>query len=258
MNEISGLQIRRAQPSDAPRIYELKRAAFGETFLEFTIYQSPKSVGYLRALIEEGMLSHNIFVAERADRVLGYYHAFHRAPDFFLNYIAVAPEAQGCGLGKILLKHFEAAGRASSHRSLMMDVFESNQAALAWYQRAGYHSQTAHFLAKLAMSQGADCRHAPLVYDHDAEALAYSEERAHGFSKIECTSGPGHIVVGLVDERFCKLLEYKRITFESAIAAICQHWSQDREALLLTLPPDYNLNWSFVRLEKLMRLVKTC
>lgn len=250
-------RVRHARPEDAPVIFALKVEAFGRTFLPYTIYQAPQAVRYLRKLILQSMgLGNQRFVlVEDAARALGYYHALYRDAEFFLNYIAVAETVRGQAWGSFLLRHFEEAGRLLGCRQLVLDVFESNHAALNWYQRLGYHSASASFQARLAIGSIPD-KDIPLDCDEESWVRARREEDYWGFSKVECSCGPGRITVGLIAQTVCKLLNYEPVPIEEAMLAVAHGFREQREILILSSLSEVPSNWHLLSKEKVMHLVK--
>lgn len=72
------------------------------------------------------------------DRLLGYAGLAFAPPDADVQTVAVAPVAQGLGLGRRLLTALleEAAGRAVTQ--VFLEVREDNAAALSLYERSGF------------------------------------------------------------------------------------------------------------------------
>ena len=52
--------------------------------------------------------------------------------------IAVAPDLQGRGIGRVILGDFEATASLRGARCIYLEVAENNAAAIALYQSAGY------------------------------------------------------------------------------------------------------------------------
>jgi len=55
-----------------------------------------------------------------------------------LTYIAVAPAAQGAGIGRALLGAFTEASRSAGYRSIELTTETDNRHALALYERSGF------------------------------------------------------------------------------------------------------------------------
>jgi GNAT superfamily N-acetyltransferase len=71
--------------------------------------------------------------------------AVHPDADYFTGHprahvdvLVVAPEAEGRGVGRALLEHVETWGRGHRCREVVLDVFASNEDAMAFYERCGY------------------------------------------------------------------------------------------------------------------------
>ena len=52
--------------------------------------------------------------------------------------MGVEPEFYGCGLGRMLMDHAEAAARADGALELAMDTAETADHLIDWYTRRGY------------------------------------------------------------------------------------------------------------------------
>lgn len=78
-----------------------------------------------------------LFVSTRRDYFTGQPHAH-------VEVVALAPAAQGQGLGRRLMEEAERWARDSGYRSITLNVFAANSRALALYQRLGYAAETIH------------------------------------------------------------------------------------------------------------------
>jgi [ribosomal protein S18]-alanine N-acetyltransferase len=70
--------------------------------------------------------------------LLGFLVAAHIAPEWELENIAIAPGARRKGLGKLLLIALLSAARETNSESVFLEVRESNTAARALYEKAGF------------------------------------------------------------------------------------------------------------------------
>jgi len=249
--------LRIARLEDAPTLYALKAQAFGDSYLLYTIYQAPQSVRYLARMVTEApkQSGQGLFVIEQDGQIRGYYHAICRTAQYFLNYIAVAQEAERLGLGSILLRHFEEAGKDIGCQMLALDVFDSNPSVRDWYYRHGYRLTDASFHIRLAMGalmgDGA-----PLLCQQDALVRALAEEEAWGFSKLACQCGSGRLTVGLIAGHACKLLDYSGLSVENAASAIASRFRGERKVLIISALPDLPSGWPVLSSEKVLRLGK--
>jgi len=76
-------------------------------------------------------------VAEDGD-VLGYAGLWLLAPDADVQTLAVAPGAQGRGVGSALLAHLIEHARGQGCRRVHLEVRADNAAAIGLYERAGF------------------------------------------------------------------------------------------------------------------------
>jgi [ribosomal protein S18]-alanine N-acetyltransferase len=70
--------------------------------------------------------------------ILGFLVAQHIAPEWELENIVVAASARRKGLGKCLLQHLITAAREINSTAVLLEVRESNTAARALYEKAGF------------------------------------------------------------------------------------------------------------------------
>ena len=73
-----------------------------------------------------------------ADGVLGYGGLDHGGEVADVMTVAVAPRAQGRGLGRVLLAELEHRASARGAGHVMLEVRADNQAALGLYDRSGF------------------------------------------------------------------------------------------------------------------------
>lgn len=59
-------------------------------------------------------------------------------PRAYVDILVVAPEAEGQGVGRALLRHVEDWARERGFREVVLDVFAGNSGAIAFYDRVGY------------------------------------------------------------------------------------------------------------------------
>lgn len=117
-------------------------SAIGERY-GFTPEGMAKTLAAALAAALEG--SSELFVAERAGRILGFAWidargAFSSAP--YLRLIAVDPAIRGGGVGAALLAEFERR-TAPVGRDWCLLVSDFNEAAIAFYERRGYERRGA-------------------------------------------------------------------------------------------------------------------
>lgn len=55
-----------------------------------------------------------------------------------IHRLAVHPESQGKGMGKLLLEHAETLAKSKGYTSIRLDAYMANSSAIRMYERAGY------------------------------------------------------------------------------------------------------------------------
>lgn len=79
-------------------------------------------------------------VAEDDGVIIGYAGAYLLPPDSDVQTIAVAPEAQGRGIGRLLLEELIAIAVRHDCAQLLLEVRSDNESAIAMYERFGFES----------------------------------------------------------------------------------------------------------------------
>lgn len=136
--------IRDATIDDLPRIVEIYNAAIpGRLATADTV---PVSMESRRPWFEE----HNpqnrpLWVAEREGRIVAWItaSAFNTRPAYFRTAevgLYVAPEAQGQGLGTLLLDRLIAECPRLGQTTLLAKIFGHNAPSLKLFERAGFQS----------------------------------------------------------------------------------------------------------------------
>jgi ribosomal protein S18 acetylase RimI-like enzyme len=88
-----------------------------------------------------------VLVAERAGRVVGYVHLGNPTPlaagrhVLQVQGLAVDPEAQRSGIGRLLIEAARAQARAAGARRLTLRVLAGNEAAIRLYRAAGFREE---------------------------------------------------------------------------------------------------------------------
>ena len=77
-------------------------------------------------------------VAERETRIVGSVMAGYEGHRGWINYLAVDPAAQRCGLGRALMAEAERLLRAAGCPKINLQVRSTNAAVLAFYRRLGF------------------------------------------------------------------------------------------------------------------------
>lgn len=97
------------------------------------------AAGSLSALRDSGRVCGVVVLDEsQAPEWRGVAWRVRKPPFLIVHALAVAPDAQGRGCGRELLRFCENRGRERAYSSVRLDVFSENAAALRFYQRQGY------------------------------------------------------------------------------------------------------------------------
>jgi ribosomal-protein-alanine N-acetyltransferase len=127
------MTIRPATSADIPSLIAVERQCSGASHWSEEQYRQAFALSVNRLiLVALGASSGNSF------EVAGFLVARHLAPEWELENIAVAPEARRSGLGMQLLNALLTRARETKSESVFLEVRESNAAARALYEKAGF------------------------------------------------------------------------------------------------------------------------
>jgi len=224
--------VRRAIPNDANTIMVMKRNAFSSSLLRFSIYQDIRAINYLRQILSCGRAV--ITVAEQPDGdLLGYSQASADGGTWFLGYIAVRPERQHLGVGQALLISFEHEGRQRGYSRVELEVEESNQRVVKWYEKNKYVAQKRSYHLEIALESNNKTA-ALLLCNTRSEVTALRNLDQFGFCKIEYTLLQGSVVLGLIGDHLCKLLDFKNISPTEVVHAVSRRFAPERKILVIS------------------------
>lgn len=125
--------IRPARPADADALTALANAAYQRYVERIGTPPAPMLEDYA-ALIGQGQ----VWVAEHDDAILGLLVLILAPGHLLLDNIAVAPDAQGTGLGARLLEFAEQYARAHDRAEIRLYTNEVMTENLGYYPRHGY------------------------------------------------------------------------------------------------------------------------
>jgi len=126
MSGPAAVVIRAPVRDDAGRLFQIERACFPDpwpahSFVELCDGSRP-----------------DCWVAERAGSVIGYWVGRRIDDEAELANLAVAPEARGQGIGRLLLDDFIKAVGGYARTRIFLEVRESNAPAIALYRTFGF------------------------------------------------------------------------------------------------------------------------
>lgn len=125
--------IRPAVPADRQAIEAIIRDAYTPYIRRIGRPPGPMSDDY-EALIGEG----RVYAAESDGAIRGVLVLIPQQDAMLLDNIAVAPCAQGTGVGRSLLEYAERSALAAGYRAIRLYTHETMTENLALYARIGY------------------------------------------------------------------------------------------------------------------------
>jgi GNAT superfamily N-acetyltransferase len=137
--------LREATSADIPLIQGIARATWPVSYAAMI---TPAQIAYMLDLmystvaLEEqlGPKGHHFLLAEQDGRAIGFAgfeHAYQGAPRTRLHKLYVRPEAQGRGVGSVLLEAMITEARKATDTAIELNVNKHNRAK-AFYQRHGF------------------------------------------------------------------------------------------------------------------------
>ncbi|KQZ83509.1 GCN5 family acetyltransferase [Microbacterium sp. Root166] len=128
-------------PEDAGETLTLQRAAFVQEALIYDTVQMPPLTQTLEELRAE--LVENLgCVVRKGPRMIGAARARRDGDLLLIGRLAIAPDAQGQGVGTRLLAAVEERGRAAGCREAELFTGSLSEANLRLYEREGYRETT--------------------------------------------------------------------------------------------------------------------
>ncbi|MER9952654.1 GNAT family N-acetyltransferase [Mesorhizobium sp. M0047] len=133
MTIVSSIRLRPAVPADAAAIRDIVRAAYAKWVPVIGREPLPMRTDYDKAVAE-----HSFDLAVEGGRIVGMIETIPADDHLWIENVCVAPDAQGRGIGRLLLERAEQqaieAGRVEL-RLLTNGAFEAN---VSLYRRHGY------------------------------------------------------------------------------------------------------------------------
>jgi [ribosomal protein S18]-alanine N-acetyltransferase len=119
-------RIRLLRGTDLPRVIEIEEQCFSTPWRESTF----------RSLLRR--LDTDMIGAVQGERLVGYAVAWTVVDQSELGNVAVAPEARGTGIGRLLVRAMVERLRYRGTAECFLEVRESNQVAQALYRSYGF------------------------------------------------------------------------------------------------------------------------
>jgi ribosomal-protein-alanine acetyltransferase len=135
------VNIRPATVADIPTIMTLERqtASAGHwTEAQYRQVFQPESPARLVLVLESAPLGASVLKSDASSGIFGFLVAQHLAPEWELENLVVAPRARRKGLAKRLLNALLAAAKKTNTTAVFLEVRDSNAAARALYEKAGF------------------------------------------------------------------------------------------------------------------------
>jgi GNAT superfamily N-acetyltransferase len=133
MTPAASLEIRPATPEDAASIRDLTRAAYAKWVALIGREPLPMQADYDRAVRE-----HAIDLLNVDGALVGLIETIARPDHLWIENVAVAPDRQGRGYGRLLLTHVEKRAARSGRGQIRLMTNAAFAANLAFYRRVGY------------------------------------------------------------------------------------------------------------------------
>jgi Cys-tRNA(Pro) deacylase len=126
-------ELRRARPDDVRAITALVDAAYGDYVALIGRKPEPMLADHARAVAE-----HEVWVVDEGGEVLAVAELIDRDEDLWIENVAVAPDHQGRGIGRLLLEHVERTARMRGRPVIRLLTNERMTRNRAMYERLGY------------------------------------------------------------------------------------------------------------------------
>lgn len=127
----SSIRFRPAEPADAAAIRDIVRSAYGKWVPVIGREPLPMRADYEKAVAE-----HPFDLAIEEGRIVGMIETMLADDHLWIENICVAPEAQGRGIGQLLLERAERKAIEAGHRELRLltnGAFEANVSLYKWH-----------------------------------------------------------------------------------------------------------------------------
>ncbi|AGB45358.1 acetyltransferase [Mesorhizobium australicum WSM2073] len=129
----SAIRFRPAEPADAAAIRDIVRAAYAKWVPVIGREPLPMRADYEKAVAE-----HPFDLAVEDGRIVGMIETTLADDHLWIENVCVAPEAQGRGIGRLLLERAEIKAREAGRNELRLLTNGAFEANVSLYKRHGY------------------------------------------------------------------------------------------------------------------------
>lgn len=133
MSVVSSIEFRPAAPADAAAVKAIVRAAYAKWVPVIGREPLPMRADYDKALDE-----HQFELAIEDGRIVGLIETMAHDDHIWIENVAVAPEAQGRGIGRLLLDSAERKAIEAGRRKLRLLTNGAFEANVRLYRSHGY------------------------------------------------------------------------------------------------------------------------
>ena len=125
--------LRRAGAADVAAVHALQHAAYARNRTIMGLEPLPLTADYATIVAD-----YDVWLLEQGDALEGVLILKTRADDLLIWSVAVAPEAQGRGIGNRLLAIAETRARELGRGKVRLYTGEKLTGNIAWYERHGF------------------------------------------------------------------------------------------------------------------------
>ena len=129
----SSIRFRPAERADAAKIRDIVRAAYAKWVPVIGREPLPMRADYDKAVAE-----HPFDLVVEDDRIVGMLETMLEDDHLWIENVCVAPQAQGRGIGRLLLERAEEKARAAGRRELRLLTNGAFEANVSLYRKHGY------------------------------------------------------------------------------------------------------------------------
>jgi len=129
----SSIEFRLAQPSDAAAVRDIVRAAYAKWVPMIGREPLPMRADYEKAVVE-----HPFDLAVEGGRIVGMIETIFADDHLWIENVCVAPDAQGRGIGRLLLERAERKARDAGRFELRLLTNGAFEANVSLYKKHGY------------------------------------------------------------------------------------------------------------------------